>query len=313
MACPVCGSNADQGSSRDYGEQQQFRCVRCGPYIITRTASAMLHSRLEKDPVAYARLSHAIRLQSSDDHLLSISSANLEDLVGEHLPDIPQLNRNLLRWLAAQLDDDRFGHVTLPQDNSLAAIIGAVDDDGVTRLLNHLVKKRLVDRSDDGKSVHLTPDGWDQLEVEKSSKQETSSVDEWDVFICHASEDKEEFARPLAEGLIERGFRVWFDEFTLTVGDNLRRSIDNGLAHSRFGIVVVSPAFMGKEWPQMELDGLVTREVTGIKVILPVWHMITADKIREYSPTLANKVAVSSSKGLSHVIDELIRAIEEMT
>ena len=133
MACPVCGSNADQESSRDYGDKQKFRCVRCGPYIITRTAIAMLRSRLEKDPLANARLSHSIRLQSSDDHLLSISSKNLDDLIGDPLPDIPQLSRNLLRWLAAQLGDDRLGQVTLPQDNSLAAIIGAVDGGRVTR------------------------------------------------------------------------------------------------------------------------------------------------------------------------------------
>ena len=120
---------------------------------------------------------------------------------------------------------------------------------------------------------------------------------EWDVFVCHASEDKEDFARPLAEGLRARGLKVWFDEFTLTVGDSLRRSIDRGLAHSKFGVVVISPNFLRKEWPQRELDGLVAREVAGVKVILPVWHEIAVDQIRTYSPTLADRVAVSSSVG----------------
>jgi len=67
-----------------------------------------------------------------------------------------------------------------------------------------------------------------------------------------------------------RGIRVWFDAFTLTVGDSLRRSIDDGLAKSRYGIVVVSPSFLQKQWPQRELDGLVARESAGVKVILPV-------------------------------------------
>ena len=66
---------------------------------------------------------------------------------------------------------------------------------------------------------------------------------EWDVFISHASEDKDDFVRPLAEDLEQRGLRVWFDESTLRVGDSLRRSIDRGLAQSRFGIVVLSPYF----------------------------------------------------------------------
>jgi hypothetical protein len=104
---------------------------------------------------------------------------------------------------------------------------------------------------------------------------------EWDVFISHAKEDQD-FVRPLAGNLRDRGLKVWFDEFTLVVGDSLRRSIDRGLAHSRFGVVVISPNFLRKEWPQKELDGLVAREVNGIKVILPVWHNIGADEIRSH-------------------------------
>lgn len=136
-----------------------------------------------------------------------------------------------------------------------------------------------------------------------------SSNPEWDVFVCHASEDKEEFARPLAQALKARGLRVWFDEFTLRVGDSLRRSIDKGLAHSRYGVVVISPAFLSKEWPQKELDGLMAREVDGRKVILPVWHNIDAATLRRHAPMLADRLATSSSKGLEQVINELLEAV----
>jgi hypothetical protein len=132
---------------------------------------------------------------------------------------------------------------------------------------------------------------------------------EWDVFISHASEDKDAIARPLADGLISNGLKVWLDELALTVGDSLRRSIDRGLAHSRFGIVIISPDFLRKEWPQKELDGLVAREADGVKVILPVWHKITASELRAYSPTLAERVAATSDKGLDYVITELLLAI----
>lgn len=132
---------------------------------------------------------------------------------------------------------------------------------------------------------------------------------EWDVFISHASEDKDSFVRPLARRLQEHGLRVWFDELTLTIGDSLRRSIDRGLARSRYGIVVVSPDFLKKEWPQKELDGLVAREIEGINVILPVWHNIGAADIRAYSPTLADRLAVSSSAGLDHVVEQLLKAV----
>jgi len=133
---------------------------------------------------------------------------------------------------------------------------------------------------------------------------------DWDVFISHAWEDKEALARPLAEALEERGLRVWYDEFTLRVGDSLRRSIDHGLANSRYGVVILSPNFFAKQWPQKELDGLVAREVSGEKVILPIWHNVTADQVREYSLTLADRVAVSSDRGLEHVVEELLRVVK---
>jgi TIR domain-containing protein len=132
---------------------------------------------------------------------------------------------------------------------------------------------------------------------------------QWDVFLSHASEDKEDFARPLANHLRDLGLRVWFDEFTLTVGDSLRTSIDKGLAGSRYGIVVISPAFLHKHWTQQELNGLAARQVDGIKVILPVWHNISAAGVRRHSPMLADTVAVLSNTGLENVAKELVRAI----
>ena len=141
-------------------------------------------------------------------------------------------------------------------------------------------------------------------------KKRPASSYKWDVFVAHASEDKDDFVRPLAEALHNRGFRVWFDEFTLRVGDSLRRSIDRGLAQSRFGVVVISPAFLSKEWPQKELDGLTAREVDGQKVILPVWHNVDVETVRRYSPTLADRIATSSAKGLTQVVDDLHAAIQ---
>ena len=132
----------------------------------------------------------------------------------------------------------------------------------------------------------------------------------WDVFVSHASEDKVSFALPLAEALRAQGLKVWFDIFTLTVGDSLRRSIDRGLAQSRFGIVILSEAFFQKHWPQLELDGLVAREAAGVKVILPVWHGVNEHHVRLHSPLLADRLAVSSANGLEHVVAQLMQAIQ---
>lgn len=131
----------------------------------------------------------------------------------------------------------------------------------------------------------------------------------WDVLISHASEDKEDFVRPLANALKSRGLNVWYDEFTLKVGDSLRRSIDRGLANSRYGIVVISPNFLRKEWPQKELDGLLSFEVNERRSILPIWHNIDLNGVKKFSPILADRVAVSSSIGISKVAEAITDAM----
>lgn len=90
----------------------------------------------------------------------------------------------------------------------------------------------------------------------------------WDLFISHASEDKDSVARPLYEMILKQGYSVWFDEATLRLGDSLRQKIDEGLSECRFGVVIISNSFLSKAWPQRELDALVSREDGGEKVIL---------------------------------------------
>lgn len=132
----------------------------------------------------------------------------------------------------------------------------------------------------------------------------------FDVFICHASEDKRSFVRPLAEALSKENVEVWYDDFTLKLGDSIRRALDRGLKQSRFGIIVLSRAFFGKKWPQYELDALAEREMQGSdKILLPVWHGVTHDDIMEYSPALADRKAVSSADGIQRVVDEILNTV----
>jgi hypothetical protein len=130
------------------------------------------------------------------------------------------------------------------------------------------------------------------------------------LFISHASEDKAAIASPLARALSKLGHQVWYDEFVLTAGDSLKRSIDRGLADCDLGVVIISKNFFAKRWPQEELAGLVAREMAhGEKRILPVWHKIDADTVRKYSPTLADRVALESSDGIKEVVAGISSAI----
>lgn len=132
---------------------------------------------------------------------------------------------------------------------------------------------------------------------------------EYDVFISHASEDKEEIVRPLVQSLENHGLRVWYDEFELKIGDSLRRKIDRGLSNSQFGIVVLSKAFIRKGWTNYELDGIITRANTGDQVMLPIWHGITKQEVMDYSPSLADKVARNTA---TSTLDEIAKEVAEL-
>lgn len=132
----------------------------------------------------------------------------------------------------------------------------------------------------------------------------------WSVFISHAHEDKESIARPLALALMRRGLSVWFDEFSLKPGDSLSQSIDQGLSQSRFGIVIISPNFLAKKWPQKEFSALHTKQLAGDqKVLIPLWHEIEAEEVRSHSSILADTVALKTSRPLPEIIDKILAEV----
>ena len=130
----------------------------------------------------------------------------------------------------------------------------------------------------------------------------SESEEEYDVFVSHAWEDKETVAKPLADALIAKGAKVWLDKYAMQVGDSLRQSIDDGLVHSRYGIVVLSEIYFKKFWTGKELNGLFAKQEEGRKVILPVWHNVSKDTVKQYSPILADMVALKTA---DFTIDEL--------
>lgn len=132
---------------------------------------------------------------------------------------------------------------------------------------------------------------------------------EHDVFISHASEDKQDIVRPLAIALKNAGLSVWYDEFELKIGDSLRQKIDMGLAKSRFGIVVLSQNFINKGWPNYELDGIITKVVSGEQILLPIWHNITKQEVIDFSPSIADKLARNTA---NFTVDEIAKEIADL-
>lgn len=132
----------------------------------------------------------------------------------------------------------------------------------------------------------------------------------WDVFISHATEDKEEFVMPLANKLKEYGVNVWIDKFTLKLGDSLSKSIDEGLREANYGVVVLSKFFLSKGYTDYELRSLISREIGNRKVILPIWHNINKRDIEQYSYYLTDKFALNSNEqSLSAIAEAIIEIV----
>lgn len=151
-----------------------------------------------------------------------------------------------------------------------------------------------------------------RLSIEFPEYEASSHEEKYDVFISHASRDKDDFVEPLAELLREMGFKVWYDSFVLTAGDSLRESIDKGIRNSEYGLVVLSPSFIArsKGWTERELNGLTAREVAGRrKLILPIWYNVGYEEVLEFSPTLADKYALNTE---DMSLEEIADAIAEV-
>ena len=145
-------------------------------------------------------------------------------------------------------------------------------------------------------------------------EENTKKIKKYDVFICHASEDKESFVEPLAKALKKEGINVWYDDFSMEWGDSLRESIDLGLVNSKYGIVVFSKSFFdkNKKWPKHELDGLFAKEINGKKVILPIIHHINIKELLKYSPSLSDRIAKNTkSEGIKKIVNDLKKLLKK--
>lgn len=133
----------------------------------------------------------------------------------------------------------------------------------------------------------------------------------YDVFVSHASEDKEDFVDEFCSKLNALNIKVWYDTMSIKWGDSLRTKIDDGLRNSKYGVVVISPSFINKGWTQYELEGLFQIEMTGGKTILPIWHNITKKEVQDFSPTLSGRKALTTAiMTPSEIAEEFVKLLQ---
>ena len=312
---------------------KDYTCKYCGHYLIDRHWIG-LTSEIDKNETKFkiacilnerrlkGQSGVALSNKTDKDRIISncpmISVSELLDKFPKRASDF--LNRILLNL--SRLPEQPFDIIRLNiYDTSADRLhLFALDKIACETIIRELVEQGLVrcDYNDiDDRDINLTAKCWEKIEhlqqtgeIHNSNKENTSM--EWDVFICHASEDKEGFVEPLANALEEADIKVWYDRFELQLGDRLRDKIDEGLANSRYGVVVLSNSFFKKQWTRTELDALVTQEnQKGEKVILPIWHGIGIEEVGKSSPILASKLAAQSSDSLESIVAQIEKVLNK--
>jgi len=319
--CVLCGNHA-LDSQPIYGKDGAIRtlsrvnCRTCGLYDITYEQRAWIERNYKTNRAERVRLSAATRNASERGETVELSSASIPGIMARlPRPDPPEAAALLLDYIDRHSTAGGKGvHLDRRRDYPLVYADG---EEAFQFIVNYLAEKQWIKRLDQSErpQYRLTMDGYERLKEIRATAGAVppaglAALPPCDVFLSHASEDKDAIARPLYDALVAAGLSVWFDEAVLELGDSLRRKIDDGLARCRYGVVILSPRFLAKHWPQRELDGLVARETSsGEKAILPIWHELDVATLVRSSPTLADRVAGRSEDGIPSLVTAIRRVL----
>ena len=138
-------------------------------------------------------------------------------------------------------------------------------------------------------------DKMDGVQEVSVPKYKAKSMPKYDVFISHANKDKEELVEDLYKSLDKLGIPIFYDKESIEWGDNWKDKILNGVKKAEFAIIVISENFFGREWTEIELKGLLSRQNrNGQKLILPILKNITLEQLQQKYPSVADIQAIDS-------------------
>lgn len=136
-----------------------------------------------------------------------------------------------------------------------------------------------------------------------------------DVFLCHAWDDRLGAAKEIHDLLEARGVKVWWSEKDAELGGLLMRSIDRGLASSRVGIVLVTPALLRR----LQMESIADKELSVLLAtnrLIPIVHNTTFEALLDISPMLASRTGLSTAEepmaDVAAKIAELVKITQTM-
>lgn len=181
--------------------------------------------------------------------------------------------------------------------------------------------KRLADLTKLMKSNEKINEGYINNQIELQVKLDELAADikesvnqkeiiEYDVFLSHSNLDKEEYVTELSDKLEEKGLSVFEDVKVFKIGQSQTDMMNFGILNSRFVVVFLSENFIESGWSEYEFKSFLNREINEKKIIiLPIWHNITVEEVKNYNPYLVDKYALNTSK---HSLDQIVNSINQV-
>lgn len=172
-------------------------------------------------------------------------------------------------------------------------------------------KKMKTSWSPKGSSVLYTPAEIRTLTpVHENIIRQPKAPEKYDLFLCHAWDDRKDAAKELCDKLKARGVSVWFSENDLPLGSSMLREIDKGLAKSRAGIVLVTPALLKR----VANEGVAEKELSALLAkdrLIPIVHNTTYEALRDVSPLLGSRSGLDTSENsMDEIADKLAELFE---
>jgi hypothetical protein len=146
-----------------------------------------------------------------------------------------------------------------------------------------------------GSAILYTPAEIRTLTPVRENVERQATLDLRDVFLCHAWDDRQGAAKQLHDQLEAAGVKVWFSEKDVGLGVPLLRAIDKGLANSRVGIVLVTPALLRR----IKSEGIAEKELSALLArdrLVPIVHETTYEALRDVSPLLGSRSGLSTAE-----------------
>lgn len=168
---------------------------------------------------------------------------------------------------------------------------------------NHNLMAQLLSNSDQINAL--------SKQVKATAKQK--ELIEFDVFLSHSSLDKEEYVSELSNKLTNKGLKVFEDEKVFEIGQSQTQMMNMGILNSRFVVVFLSRNFIESGWSKYEFISFLNREINEDNIIiLPIWHEISIEEVREYNPYLVDKHALSTSKcSIDEMVEKISAVVEK--